>query len=192
MGRSFRIILENIWDFIGLFLISLAIVIPIRLFIVQPFLVRGESMSPTFENLDYLFVERVSYYAREPKRAEVIVFRYPRDEREYYIKRIIGLPGEKIEIKGGNVFIKTQDGKDVVLKESYLPFNVLTAGDSEVRLGRNEYYVLGDNRGASSDSRSWGILPAKDIVGKVWVRLWPLNKVQAFWNGENEIINELP
>lgn len=192
MGKSFRTILKNIWDFVGLFLISLAIVIPIRQFVVQPFLVQGESMSPTFENFDYLFVERVSYYVREPKRAEVIVFRYPRDEREYYIKRIVGLPGEEVEIKKGNVFIKTTNGKDMTLKESYLPSNLLTAGDIDIHLRKNEYYVLGDNRGASSDSRSWGILPSKDIVGKVWLRLWPLNKAQAFWNRETGFVNESP
>lgn len=190
MGKSLKVILENIWNFIGLFLISLAIVIPIRQFVVQPFLVLGESMFPTFEDLDYLFVERVSYYMREPKRAEVIVFRYPRDEREYYIKRIVGLPGEEIEIKKGNVFIKTISGKKIEVKESYLPPNIMTAGDIDVRLGKNEYYVLGDNRGASSDSRSWGALPAKDIVGKVWLRLWPINKVQAFWTKDAGSINE--
>lgn len=192
MEKSFRVILENIWDFIGLFLISLAIVIPIRQFVVQPFLVRGESMFPTFENLDYLFVERVSYYIREPKRAEVIVFRYPRDEREYYIKRIVGLPGEEVEIKEGNVFIKTINGKEIEVKESYLPPNIMTAGDIDVHLGKNEYYVLGDNRGASSDSRSWGTLPAKDIVGRAWLRLWPISKVQAFWTKNTGSINESP
>lgn len=176
---------HKIWQFISLFLISLAIVIPIRHFIIQPFLVKGESMAPNFSNYDYLFVERVAYYFREPARGEVIVFRFPRNEREYYIKRLIGLPGEEVFIKNGIVNVKIGGrGKEIGLEERYLPPGVVTAGNIDIRLGHDEYFVLGDNRGASSDSRSWGVLPRKDIIGRVFLRLWPPLRVEAFWKTE--------
>ncbi|MBI3334916.1 MAG: signal peptidase I [Candidatus Portnoybacteria bacterium] len=182
-------VFKNILHFLQIFLLSLAIVLPIRYFVVQPFLVRGESMLPTFNNFDYLFVERVSYYVREPARGEVIVFRFPRNERDYYIKRVVGLPGEEVRIEGGQVQVITLQGKTLLLKEPYLSSNTFTQGGAEVRLGPGEYYVLGDNRDASYDSRRWGVLPAKDIIGRVLARIWPPNKAKAFW-GEEFMTND--
>lgn len=182
-------IFRNILHFLQIFLLSLAIVLPIRYFIVQPFLVRGESMVPSFHNFDYLFVERVSYYLREPARGEVIVFRFPRNERDYYIKRVIGLPGEEVRIEGGRVEVTTLGGKTLLLEEPYLSLNTYTQGEADVRLGPGEYYVLGDNRNASFDSRRWGVLPAEDIIGRVLARIWPPAKAKAFW-GETFMTND--
>lgn len=137
-------------------------------------------MIPNFHDFDYLFVERVSYYFRQPERGEVLVFRFPRNEQEYFIKRLIGLPGEHISIHDDVITVTTGEGKIVKLREHYIPSATLTEGDVEVTLKADEYYVLGDNRSYSFDSRQWGVLPKKDIIGKVFVRVWPLTKAQAF------------
>lgn len=180
----YKYIVREILHFFGLFLLSLAIVLPIRQFIIQPFLVRGDSMLPNFNNFDYLFVEQVSYYFREPARGEVVVFRFPRNKRDYFIKRVIGLPGERINIEKGEVIVTSKDGKRTVLEEPYLTPRIFTEGSVDIQLALQEYYVLGDNRGASFDSRRWGTLPREDIVGRVLIRAWPPTKVKAFW-GEN-------
>jgi len=174
-------ILSEVGHFFFLLVISLAIVLPIRAFVVQPFLVKGGSMIPNFHSYDYLFVERVSYYFRQPQRGEVIVFRFPHDEREYFIKRVIGLPGERVSVHSGKVSVTTTQNKQIQLKEPYLGPAVITPGESEITLRENEYFVLGDNRGESYDSRHWGAVPKNDIVGKVFLRVWPPAKAQAFF-----------
>lgn len=171
--------------FVLIFLISLAIVLPIRYFVVQPFLVRGDSMLPTFHNLDYLFVERVSYYFREPLRGESIVFRFPENESDFFIKRIIGLPGERVIIEGNTIRISQKGaGEELVLEEDFGANTVFTGGNVDITLGENEYFVLGDNRAASFDSRRWGPLPEEDIVGRVLFRVWPPARAKAFFSND--------
>jgi signal peptidase I len=161
------------WEIIKIVAIALLIVVPIRYFIFQPFFVKGESMVPNFENGDYLIVDEFSYRVRDPQRGEVIVFKYPNDPSERYIKRIIGLPGETINIKDGNIKI-TDNSKEIALDESgYLFSLTYTSGDVNISLGQDEYYVLGDNRPASSDSRRWGVLDKKFIIGKVAIKAFP-------------------
>lgn len=135
-------------------------------------------MEPSFENGDYLLVDELSYRFRLPERGEVIVFRYPLDPSQFFIKRIIGLPGETIEIRNEKVEIFNSnypDGK--ALKEDYLDLSQRTLGDALVRLKDNEYFVLGDNRFQSSDSRRWGALDKKFITGRALIRLWPLDNI---------------
>lgn len=177
--RTSHKISHEFWEIIRVLLVSLAIVLPIRYFIVQPFIVRGASMEPTFENKEYLVVDEASYYFREPKRGEVIVFRYPRDPSQFFIKRIIGLPGEKIEIHSGRVKIVNHEFPDgFILDELYLdPPNHFTAPDTKITLGGGQYFVLGDNRDFSSDSRIWGILERKFITGRVFFRAWPVTRL---------------
>lgn len=139
-------------------------------------------MVPNFANFDYLFVERVSYYFRSPQRGEPIVFRFPRNEREYFIKRVVGVPGDHLIIREGKVFIMGEDGEERLLGEPYLLPGTNTQGNTDVTLGPNEYYVLGDNRDASFDSRRWGIVPREDIVGRVIIRIWPIKSVRLFWS----------
>jgi signal peptidase I len=154
--------------------IALLIVIPIRYFIFQPFYVKGESMEPNFSDGDYLIIDEISYRFKVPERGEVIVFRYPNDPAQRYIKRIIGLPGETIEIEQGQVMIYDEEGEGGFLEElAYLPSSTLTAGDIRVVLDENEYFVLGDNRAASADSRRWGSLPRENIIGRALIRAWP-------------------
>ena len=133
-------------------------------------------MVPNFQQGDYLIVDEVSYKIHQPERGDVVVLKYPLDTRQRFIKRIIGLPGETIDIQAGIIRI-AKDGNNIVLDEKkYLP-NGTTSGNIHVVLGENTYYVLGDNRQFSSDSRIWGVLPKEDIVGKVFVRLYPVNSI---------------
>lgn len=164
-------------DTAKIMIVALLIVLPIRAFVFQPFLVRGASMEPNFHNGDYLIVDEVSYRFRDPERGEVIVFRFPNDPSQRYIKRVIGLPGETVEVKDGKVIVN--DGKAKVLREEYLPKNLETSGQDQMSLGENEYFVMGDNRQFSSDSRSWGSLPEQYIIGRALLRVFPLKSFSA-------------
>jgi len=165
--------LSFLWEVSKIIIIALAIVIPIRYFLFQPFIVRGASMEPNFHNGDYLIVDEISYRFWEPQRGDVVVFKYPKNPSQRYIKRIIGLPGETIEIKDGQVIV-LKDGKIQEIDESfYLPDYQATQGDISEKLGEGDYFVLGDNRPFSSDSRYWGVLPKNYIIGKVLLRAWP-------------------
>lgn len=164
-----------IWEILKIVIVALLIVVPIRYFVFQPFFVRGQSMEPNFYNGDYLIVDELTYQFRAPQRGEVVVFKYPNDTTQRYIKRIIGLPGETVVISSGKVFVY-QDGSPVALDESvYLPKTTQTQGSTKITLDKNEYFVLGDNRAVSADSRAWGLLPEKDLIGRVFFRAWPFS-----------------
>jgi signal peptidase I len=167
------------WEIAKIVLIALAIVVPIRYFLFQPFFVKGQSMEPNYETGDYLIIDELSYRLGNPERGEVIVFKYPNDITQRYIKRIIGLPGEMIEIKDGRVFI-FKDGltPEFLDETNYLSSDIQTAGNLKITLGADEFFVLGDNRPVSSDSRRWGVVPRKDIIGKVYLRAWPINTAE--------------
>lgn len=166
--------LTFLWEITKIVIIALLIVVPIRYFLFQPFFVRGQSMEPNFENGDYLIIDELSYHFRDPQRGETVVFKFPPNPSQRYIKRIIGLPGETIEIKDGQVLIYQEGLELEVLDESsYLPSHIQTAGNLKVSLNQNEYFVMGDNRFVSSDSRRWGALPKEDIIGRVYLRAWP-------------------
>lgn len=171
-----------IWETIKIVIISLAIIIPVRYYLVQPFFVRGASMTPNFDNGQYLVIDEISYRFEEPEREEVVVFKYPLDTSQYYIKRIVGLPEETVEIKDGQVIIYNQNHpQGMVLDESsYLAAGTITWGETKIELAPDEYFVLGDNRQASSDSRRWGGLDEEYIIGRVWLRAWPFNMAEVF------------
>ncbi len=155
-------------------ILALVIVLPFRLFIAQPFIVSGASMSPTFETGQYLIIDQLSYRFDSPHRGDVVVFKYPNDPSKYFIKRIIGLPGETVEVRGNQVIIKdTVAGTERVLTEPYLPKTSGGFGNVTERLDPDEYYVMGDNRDQSSDSRQWGPVRDRYIVGRALVRLLP-------------------
>jgi len=160
-------------------IIAILIVLPFRIFIAQPFLVSGASMSPNFETGHYLIVDQLSYNFTEPKRGEVVVFKYPKDPKKFFIKRIIGLPNETIKIEGQKVFIKNEESPNgFELNEPYI--ENIGHNKSEISLGKDEYFVMGDNRPASSDSRVWGSLSRELIVGRAFLRLFPFNKIKVF------------
>lgn len=173
--------LFSIWEIAEVVLISLIAVFVVRNFLVQPFLVNGASMEPNFSGGDYLIIDEISYRLRQPERGEVIVFHYPNDESTYFIKRVVGLPGERVMLKDGKVKIfNNEQPQGFMLDENYLSSYTSTYGDKDVALKDGEYFVLGDNRSASFDSRNWGALNKSEIVGLVRLRLWPINKVMAF------------
>lgn len=170
-------------SFLGLFfetikvvLISMAIILPIRYFLIQPFYVEGASMEPTFNSNEYLLVDEITFRFQQPKRGDVVVFHYPRDPRQFYIKRVIGLPGDTIAIREGIVYINNQK-----LDEPYL--DELRIGDSNLEpttIPDGSYYLLGDNRANSLDSRIFGPVEKKFVVGRVWLRGWPIDKFSFF------------
>ena len=177
-------------DVLEVAFVALGLVFIIRTFLVQPFLVQGASMSPNFSDGDYLLVDELSYYLREPKRGEVIVFKFNQGTGEqvsnvYYIKRVIGLPGEKVEIRDGKIFVYGEGSSDaLVLAEDYLPRGretlVRPGGQTKFTMGEGEYLALGDNRSYSYDSRDWGVVHRDWIVGAARFRLWPPRDLQVF------------
>lgn len=173
---------KTAWEITKTVVISLAIVIPIRVWIAQPFVVRGASMEPNYYSGDYLIIDEVSPRFFEFERGETIVLRYPLQPKQFFIKRIIGLSGETVLINAHGVSIYNEKHPEgFVLDEPYLDADavLVTAAGIPMRLelSENEYFVLGDNRGASSDSRAWGALHEKLIIGRPFVRLWPFNEI---------------
>ncbi len=150
--------LKSLWDLVKFIALALVIVLPIRMFIAQPFIVSGESMVPTFQDGQYLIVDELSYNLNGPHRGDVIVFKYPKDTKRFFIKRIIGMPNEKIIIDNGKTKIINKENPDgFVLDEPYINESFDTT--EKYTTGDNEYFVMGDNRNRSSDSREWGLLP---------------------------------
>lgn len=154
--------------------ISLCIILPVRLFVMQPFYVKGDTMSPSLQDKDYLMVNMIN---KDFNRGDIVVFKYPKDPTQFFIKRIIGLPGDKIEIKDGKVLINGNQ-----LDEKYLTAGTETIlplrGYGKMELGSGEYFLLGDNRDKSLDSRIFGLVDKSLIVGKIWFQLFP--KFQEF------------
>lgn len=175
---------SQVFELVKIVVISLAIIIPIRYYLIQPFYVKGASMEPTFYDQEYLIVNEIGYKVNPPQRGDVVVFRYPRDPQEFFIKRIVGLPGEKVQVKDGQVVVYNQDNnwQGVSLNEDYLPKSLKTYGmnDDIVTLNNEEYYVLGDNRNASKDSRVFGPVNKSFLIGRVWLRGFPFSRAQYF------------
>lgn len=169
---------DSWWDVVKFALITLIIIIPIRLYVAQPFIVSGDSMFPTFHNGEYLIVDELSYDFKSPARGDVIIFRFPEDPSKYFIKRVIGLPGETVTVSGGHVYVTTADGQRLTLTESYLKQPTNKPVVTKVPAG--QYFVMGDNRLVSYDSRYWGPVEMKYIRGRALVRLFPPNLISLF------------
>lgn len=186
-------------EIVKVFILAFIIIVPIRVFLFQPFFVQGASMVPNFHDGEYLIINELGYkqttvgtssahfFTAKPfkslERGDVIVFRYPKNPEQFFIKRTIGLPGEKIEIKNGQVRIYNQDfPSGFTLDESeYIPGVKTDAGrELVVQLKDDEYFVMGDNRAASHDSRSWGPLNKDKVTGKVLLRAWPFDKAGVY------------
>lgn len=178
--------------------LALLIIIPVRTFLFQPFFVQGKSMEPNFYDGEYLIVNELGYKEtsigfdgknlievkpfKDLKRGDVIVFKYPKNPQQYFIKRVIGLPGERVELKNGIVTVYNQENPNglKVEESEYLPSFADTRGEVIFNLNEDEVWVLGDNRTASSDSRTWGAVPEENIIGKVLLRAWPVSKFELF------------
>ena len=162
-------------------LVALAIVIPIRTYVAQPFIVSGASMDPTFSTGQYLIVDQLTYQFEKPNRYDVVIFKYPRDPKTFFIKRLIGLPGETLSVERGKTkIINKENPEGLVLNEKFVIDSHQTTETFTTILGPTEYFVMGDNRAQSSDSRSWGPLESKYIVGRPLVRLLPISKINLF------------
>lgn len=173
--------LQFMAELIKTVLIVAILSVTIRVFVVNPYIVDGLSMFPQFHNNDYLLVDKLSYRLREPSRGDIVVFKYPNDTRVSYVKRIIGLPGETIKIENSKVTITKTDNKTMILQEPYVQEGnqTLVNGKTdpyEYKVPQGSYFVLGDNRVGSSDSRDWGDVPDKDIIGRVLILAYPFER----------------
>lgn len=175
-NHSFR---EEAWETFRFLLIALAIVVPIRVFIAQPFIVSGASMDPTFKDKQYLIVDELSYHLGDPVRGDVAIFKFPKNPKQYFIKRVIGLPGETVLINSqGEVIIKDKDGKIALTMNE--PYVMHPKDDSVERtLKDGEYFMMGDNRAGSFDSRAWGPVNRDLIVGRAFLRLFPVTAIDV-------------
>jgi len=179
-------------EIIKIFILAVVVIVPIRVFLFQPFFVQGASMEPNFEDGEYLIVNELGYKEtdlkflkvdsfREIKREDVIVFRYPNNPSQFFIKRVIGLPGERIKVDKGAVYIYNgANPEGLKLDEKYLPVGLTTKGENDYQIKDDEYFVMGDNRSHSSDSRVWGPIKTSHVVGKVLLRAWPVHKFNIF------------
>lgn len=177
-----RVAASFLFELIKVIVLAGVTIAVIRYFLFKPFYVKGASMEPNFLDHEYLIVDELSYRLRVPERGEVIVFKNPNNQQEYFLKRIIGLPGERVKVSDGRVTVYNGDYPEgVTIEESYLPKDLLTAGDNQVvTLGADEYFVLGDNRSNSFDSRRFGSVKKDLIVGRAFFRGWPLSRIQKF------------
>jgi len=167
-------------ELVKIALLALVTILLIRYYLFKPFYVKGASMEPNFKESEYLIIDEISYRFRAPERGEVIVFRYPENPKEYFLKRIIGLPGETVKVAEGRVYIYNQSHPEgLMISEEYLPGNLLTAGEKTTLLGQNQYFVMGDNRPGSSDSREFGFVPFENIIGRVIFRYFPVERLGA-------------
>jgi signal peptidase I len=170
---KFKAILKEIFTFI---FIAVVIVLPFRMYIAEPYVVSGASMDPTFKTGDYLIVDKLSFEIGEPQRNSVVIFKYPNDTSKNFIKRIIGLPGDTVIMTGNEVkIINNENPEGFIVDQSYVIHK--SPGNFQKTLGPDEYFAMGDNRAESFDSRSWGVLPRKDVLGRPILRLFPINKI---------------
>ena len=153
----------------------------VRYFLFKPFYVKGASMEPNFYEHEYLIIDELSYRLRAPERGETIVFKYPENPKEYFLKRIIGLPGETVKVSEGRIIVYNQAHPEgIALQESYLSDTLYTAGEKVTTLSASQYLVMGDNRPNSYDSRRFGPIGRDAIVGRAWLRGWPVTRLQTF------------
>jgi signal peptidase I len=165
--------------------ISLVIILPVRYFLIQPFYVKGASMEPNFFDHEYLIIDELSYRLREPVRGDIVVFKYPKDPKQYFIKRVIGLPGETVEIIDGKIRIYNKEHPNgYFLDETGYIDGVFTSSRQIVPLKKDEYYLMGDNRPASLDSRIFGPVERSHIVGRVLLRGYPVDRWKLFQSFE--------
>lgn len=156
-------------------LVAVLLAMVVQRFVIRPFVVNGESMDPTFKTGDYLLIDEVTYRFHEPERGDVVIFRAPPEPDKFFVKRIVGLPGDTVSIGGSVVTITNKEHpKGLILSESFITHPGLNS--LSVTVPEGEYFVMGDNRAGSYDSRSWGTLPKSEIRGRALLRLLPIKE----------------
>lgn len=172
-----RVAVQYALEAVRVIVLAFVIVLPVRYFLIQPFNVVGASMLPNFENSDYLIIDELHYRFADPVRGEVVVFHPPGNRGQDYIKRVIGLPGETVVVENGTVHItNAQHPEGFLLDETAYLGTMATPGQARVTLGAEQYFLMGDNRAVSLDSRSFGAVPRANLIGRVWVRGLPVEK----------------
>lgn len=179
-GPTLGAVATFVLEIVQIAALALAIILPVRYFLVQPFVVAGVSMEPNFKDGEYLIIDELTFHLRQPERGEIVVFHPPTSaEKQFYIKRVIGLPGETVEVNDGKITIYNEANPNgFVLTEAYL--DDYTPGRDSETLGEDEYYLMGDNRDESFDSRAIGPIPFANFVGRVWIRGLPLERIGSF------------
>lgn len=168
-------------EFIKVALLAGITIALVRYYLFKPFYVKGASMEPNFYDHEYLIIDELSYRFHQPRRGEVVVFKYPNNHQEYFLKRIIGLPGERVKISANKVTIyNSEHPEGLLLTENYLSKDIMTEGEVNLSLSKDQYFVMGDNRENSFDSRRFGKVDSSLIVGRTWLRGWPLSRIQIF------------
>lgn len=173
------------WDFIEAIVFALAIFVVVYLFLFQPNQVKGSSMYPTFKDGEFIFTDKVSYRLGKPQRGDVVVFRSPKNQDVDFIKRVVALPGETVKISNGRVYVNGS----VLNENSYLSGEVATGPEGyltenqEIVVPEGKYFVMGDNREHSSDSRDFGPVEPHEFVGKVFFRYWPVTELGKINSG---------
>ena len=172
-------------EILKIVLIAALTIMLVRYLLFKPFYVEGASMVPSFNEHEYLIIDELSYRLRAPERGESVVFRYPYNPQVFYLKRIICLPLERCKIEKGTVIVFNEENpKGLVLEETYIKEKIDPDFDADVTLGEDEYYVMGANRGNSYDSRKFGPVRKGHIIGRVWIRGWPLSKAGIVKSGD--------
>lgn len=175
--ESVKRIIAGLFDFLQGIVVILAIMVMIYLFVMSPQEINGASMDPTFHNGEYILTNKIEYKFKKPSRGDVIIFKSPRNKDIDYIKRIIGEPGDRVALENGAFVIN-----GMKLDEPYLPAGLYTSGGSflpegaEIVVAEGRYFMAGDNRGHSSDSREFGPIPLEDFIGKAFLRYWPFSE----------------
>lgn len=182
LGPTLGAVATFVLEIVQIAALAFAIILPVRYFLVQPFIVKGVSMEPNFEDGEYLIIDELTFHFREPERGEIVVFHPPSQDgesKQYYIKRVIGLPGETVEVSDGKITIYNTDNPNgFTITEDYI--DDYTSGLDKVTLGADEYYLMGDNRDASFDSRAFGPVTREHFIGRVWIRGLPLERMSSF------------
>lgn len=186
-----------LFEMIKVFILALVIIIPVRVFLFQPFFVQGSSMDPNFHDGQYLVVSEFGYKQtnlallnkdivirpfKSIERQDVVVFRYPKNPEQFFIKRIIGLPGESVEVKQGKVYVYNTEHPDgfILDERSYIGSNIITQDTPKQYIDADKYYVMGDNRMYSYDSRVFGPVNKDKIIGRVLIRAWPAKEFTLY------------
>lgn len=178
LGNLFKKFFAFLVDLAEVGVVGLAIFVLVYLLVFQPHQVRGNSMLPSFQDKEYLLTDKISYRFNEPKRGEVVIFKAPRNEEYEYIKRILAAPGDTVMISEGRVFVNGRAIEETYLPEdSYTRYGLFLRDNQKVTVPENTYVVMGDNRDHSSDSREWGFVPRKNIIGRAWFRYWPPKQI---------------